>query len=368
MTNVNDDSAPLNLGQRIATVIWFLLGVGFLLALPVLLGLHPLVLPGVLALAAILAAPVAWLGRVLFDRARRWSIFRAWARCAIALAFGFSMLAAAPLYVLAIVVGLDPLLAPQAVLSNGKKTVLFQGAVHVGSEPFYKAMIYDLEHALSDGYVIYYEGILPDPAGDAFFRDVIAGGGSLNDQYKAMSKVCGLTFQGDYFQLLKPQILEHPDRHVAADVTTLQLKQEYDRLAAADPAFAKKVQDSVDETRQDQKSAGVMTKFFAWAQDGDPRHQSLAGVTCRGAMTLLLKAKGDKPDTLDPVILDFRNRQLAARIEAAPQDRIYVNYGAEHLKGLLADLRKADPNWKVKSVKWMRAMQAPEDLRGETIQ
>lgn len=368
MTSVNDDSGRLNLGQRIATVIWFLFGAGFLLALPVLLGLHPLVLPGVLALAALVAAPAAWLERLIFDRARRRSMLRAWIRCALALAFAFSILAAAPLYALAIVVDLDPLLAPQAVLSNGKKTVLFQGAVHVGSEPFYKAMIYDLEHALSDGYVIYYEGVRPDPAGDAFFRDVVAGGGSLNDEYKAMSKVCGLTFQGDYFQLLKPQILEHPDRHVAADVTTLQLKQEYERLAAADPAFAKKVQASVEETRRDKKDAGAMTQFFAWAQDGDPRHQSLAGVTCRGAMTLLLKAKGEKPAVLDPVILDFRNRQLAARIEAAPQDRIYVNYGAEHLKGLLAELRKADPHWKVRSVKWMRAMQAPETLRGETIE
>lgn len=367
---MQDDASKdtkLRLSQRIATVIWFLLGLGFLLAVPVLPGLHPLLLPAILILAALLAVPAAALILWLFDRDRRSSFLAHWIKAAAGLGLLLPALAAAPLYALAIIAQSDPLVAPQAVLSNGKKTVLFQGAVHIGSEPFYKAMVYDLEHALSDGYVIYYEGVLPDPAGDAFFRQMISGGGDLNDTYKAMGKVCGLTFQGDYFRLLAPQIAEHPDRHVAADVTTLQLKQEYERLAAADPAFAAKVHEAADKDKADNKDAGTMAKFFAWAQDGDPRHKTLAGVTCRGAVTVMLKLKEKQSATLDPLVLDFRNRELAARIAAAPQSLIYVNYGAGHLKGLLADLRKADPNWKVESVKWMRALQAPEDLHGEII-
>lgn len=365
MAGKRAETVSLNLRQRVATIVWFLLGLGFLLAIPVLLGLHPLVLPLALLIAAVLAALLAAIIRLARRRTPS-SFAKTWTTAAIALGFLLSILAAAPLYALALVVAFDPLVAPQAVLSNGKKTVLFQGAVHVGSDPFYKTMVYDLEHALSDGYVIFYEGILPDARGDAFFREVVAGGASLNDNYKALSKVCGLTFQGDYFQLLAPQILEHRDRHVAADVTTFQLKQEFDRLAAADPAFAGKVRKEIEEDKKDGEGAG-MARFFAWAQDGDPRHKSLAGVTCRGAMTLILKLKGKSPATLDPLILDYRNRELAARIEAAPQSRIYVNYGAEHLKGLLAELRKDNPAWTVKSVKWMRAMQAPEELRGETI-
>ena len=35
---------------------------------------------------------------------------------------------------------------------------------HVGTESFYKTVIYDLQHAIADGYVIYYEGVKPDPA------------------------------------------------------------------------------------------------------------------------------------------------------------------------------------------------------------
>lgn len=367
MAGNRSETVSLNFRQRIVTIIWFLLGLGFLLAVPVLLGLHPLVLPITLLAAGILAVVVAAITRWGLDRERRSSFVRHWTLAALALAFLLSILTAAPLYALAIIAASDPLIAPQAVLTNGKKTVLFQGAVHIGSEPFYKSMVYDLEHALSDGYVIFYEGILPDPRGDAFFREVVAGGASLNDNYKALSKVCGLTFQGDYFQLLAPQILEHRDRHVAADVTTFQLKQEFDRLAAADPAFAAKVRKDAKDDQKDGSDASIMARFFAWAQDGDPRHKSLAGVTCRGAMTIVLKLKRKDRAILDPLILDYRNRELAARIAAAPQSRIYVNYGAEHLKGLLADLRANDPVWTVQSIKWMRVMQAPDDLHGETI-
>lgn len=52
---------------------------------------------------------------------------------------------------------------PQATLSNGSKTVVFQGMVHVGSEPFYKTVVCDIEQALSDGFVIFYEGCAAIP-------------------------------------------------------------------------------------------------------------------------------------------------------------------------------------------------------------
>ncbi|SHE65619.1 hypothetical protein [Devosia limi] len=44
---------------------------------------------------------------------------------------------------------------------------------------------------------------------------------------------------------------------------------------------------------------------------------------------------------------------------------IYTTYGAEHLPGLLADLQAFDPARQIKSVKWLRAIDAPESLSGK---
>jgi hypothetical protein len=355
----------LSLWQRLTTVVWFLLAVGFLLALPVLLGFSVWILAGVLLLAVVLALPVAAIARAVTDRRNGKPFTRRWLGVSVALAFVLSILAAAPMYYLAGVVATRPLVAPQATLSNGKKTIIFQGMAHVGSETFYKTVIYDLEHAIADGYAIYYEGVLPDPAGDAWFSKTLAGGGDLTARYKTLGKVCGLAFQGDYFQLLVEDIREHPERHVAADVSTLQMKQEYERLLAVDKAFAEKARKAADSEQDEADGADVIAKFLGWAQDGNPRHQSLAGVVCRGYMDIALTPKADKPPgDLDPLLLGYRNRVLVDRILADPRPRIYVNYGADHLPGVLKLLRQNDPSWKVVSVKWMRVIEAPEDLHG----
>ena len=72
------------------------------------------------------------------------------------------------------------------------------------------------------------------------------------------------------------------------------------------------------------------------------------------------KASGD----MDPVVLDFRNRNLAMQLLADSRPKIYVTYGAAHLPGVM-ELMKREPDWKVASVKWMRTIAAPEHLEGK---
>jgi len=359
-------AAPLRFRDRVISVLWFLLGAGFLLALPVLTGVHPAVVPSLLALAVLAGGVWTVLrGRSLSKRNVAW--LGRWLQSSLALLFAMGTVLAVPIYVLALAPALKPLLAPQVTLSNGKQTLIFQGAVHVGSEPFYKSMVYDMERALSEGYVIYYEGVKPHPQGDRWFSETLAGGHDLNDSYKRLGTVCGLKFQGEYFGALGAAAGEHPDRHVVADVDTFQLKQEYERLIQADPWFAARVRDEASKDREAADGPDLMSALMGWAQDGDPRHHALAGVVCRGVMTYALNAHAGKPSTLDPLLLDFRNRALVERIRGEPRSRIFVNYGADHLPGVLRLLRQGDPGWKVLDQRWMRALEAPEDLHGPAI-
>ena len=68
---------------------------------------------------------------------------------------------------------------------------------------------------------------------------------------------------------------------------------------------------------------------------------------------------------MEPVILDFRNRAIAQRIMQAPDDRIFITFGAAHLPGLVAELRKLDPKRAVGSVKRLRTIEAPEHIEGQ---
>ncbi|AYJ84990.1 hypothetical protein D3Y57_02755 (plasmid) [Sphingomonas paeninsulae] len=88
----------------------------------------------------------------------------------------------------------------------------------------------------------------------------------------------------------------------------------------------------------------------------------MAGVICRGVMTKLMARAADssKRDDLDPLILDYRNRVLAQHLLAEPRKQIYLTYGAKHLPGMFALLKRADPHWHIASVKWLRTIDSPE--------
>lgn len=360
--------ATRTLAIRLSTLLWAVLLLCFLAGLPVLLGATWLSLPALLLIAALLALPLAWLWRRIWRpaRARRWS--GTWLRGSVGLWFLLCGLAAAPVYFLAITTETRPAIVPTVTLSNGPRTVVLQGMQHVGAERFYQAVVYDLEKALADGYVLAYEGVADsDPEADAWFRKTLSHGKDLGGSYRELGKTCGLSYQIDYFGPVVADAKAHPERHVTMDVNTRAMKQEYDRLMQSDPAFAAAMRqrDAEQDTATDDDAPDFVTRLIERQKAGDERQNVLAGTLCRGIMTFVMRqaSTGGTGNDMDPVVLTFRNRHLATQLLTDPREKIYVTYGAAHLPGVMELIRR-EPGWKVESVKWMRTIAAPEHLEG----
>ncbi|MFG6487828.1 hypothetical protein ACG04R_14180 [Roseateles sp. BYS78W] len=347
---------------RVGAVLAFGLLLLAIAALPVLLAIAPWVPPALLAAAAVLTLPAAWWAR-RHARAGFWP----WAKTT----FGFYGLAgvavAAPIYYLALITALKPPIQPQVVLSNGSRTLTFQGMMHVGTDAFYRSVVFDAGKALMEGAVIYYEGVLPDERADAWLNEYLGTGEDLARAYEQLASTCGLVFQASYFEPLNIDKRLHPERHVAADVSSLALRQEFERLLSTDMNFLEAMQDR--EATRSVPSIGNqrLAAFVAWQRRGNERQQAIAGTVCRGMLTLLLRPRSakDRPrDPFDAVTIDFRNRQLVQRLLADRHDKIFLTYGSDHLPGVYALLKQDDPNWRVESVKWMRSVAPPEHLNG----
>lgn len=345
---------------RVSTIVWAFLGLGCLLALPILFDATPLVVVAVAILALLIGAILAWTSRRFLSRSGTGGFTPAWLKASLASFFVISIALAAPIYYFAISSATNPALLPRVTLSNGEKTVIFQGMVHVGSEQFYKSVVYDAEQAISDGYVLYYEGVQPNPAADKWFSDNLAGGGDLRENYKTLSEVCGLKFQLDYFKLLEKDFDKHPDIHIKADVDVLDMKQEYERLIKSDPEFAAAM-------KEKPKAGTTVADSSAtdWILHGTKGQKKLAGYVCRWMLgNVMNKGKGEEEDQMKKVILHFRNRKLADRIVADSHDKIYITYGSDHIRGVVEILQENDPAWVVKSVTWARPVDAPRHHQG----
>ncbi len=380
---MTSNTPQLGRGQRIRVaikaILWFILTGLALLGLLAIANWATWVPVTLLVIGLLVAVPVYLVRRAFAaDKSRV-----GWGRTYVPLALASSMvllaLAGLPLYYLAFRAENQPLIAPQVTLTDGQRTLVLQGMVHVGSEEFYKSVVYDLENALTQGFTLFYEGVQPSPGeGDAWFATHLAQGGDLSENYKALAGVCGLRFQLDYFTLLEADRAEHPERHVAADVSALDMKREFDRLAAQDPGFKQ-----WEETEaQASKATGgdpTLASIVGFLQDSTPGQRQIAGILCRGVFSVALQpadkgegkveglGEGRATYSMSPVILDYRNRALVERIVNSDAQKIYVTYGAEHIPGLLTLLEGQPQPWKVLSAKWSRALSAPREYAGRPL-
>jgi hypothetical protein len=267
-------------GIRISSILWFLGCIIFLLGLPIVLQASPLILVGIVLVAGIIAGLLAGL----VARVRGGRVRHRWAKGIVAGTFVLTALAASPVYYAATFTQFSPAMVPQAVLSNGQKKIVFHGMQHVGTEVFFKTVVYDLEDALSRGSVAYYEGVRPStPADDAWFASTITGGADLSAAYRDLSEVCGLHFQGDYFGLLGRDVREHPAAHVVADVDTAQLHTDYNRLMVADAAFARAMRLREVESKPD--GTNGLERLVDFLRKGTPGQREIGATLCRGYMT-----------------------------------------------------------------------------------
>lgn len=354
-------------GERLKGAFWLALAL-FALAGLMVVGQLPAWIIGAVLGAGVLLGALLWLPRWWLARRRPgYAAGRSLAAFALAGALLSLGLVSLPVWALAFWVQSGPTAVPLATLSNGQKTVVFQGMQHVGSEDFYKAVVFDLEQALADGYTLFYEGVMPvdgRPDLSDWFNQTLRGSKQdLSAGYKQMAGQCGLSFQLEYFDAIKADMAIHPSRHLTADANFLEMKTEYDRLLREDSGFAAAMAARAAKAEVPQSDgADPFTLFLGIVQGATPAQKRLAGIVCRGVLGMAVSgALGAQNDPTQRVILDFRNRTLARFVDESTADKIYITYGAAHFPGFVAELQKRDPKFVVRSVKGVRPMTLPDE-------
>jgi hypothetical protein len=209
----------------------------------------------------------------------------------------------------------------------------------------------------------FYEGVQQaDPDAHRWLNELTGASAGLREGYKALAELCGQQFQLDYFDLLEKDKQVNPERHRTADVTERQMLDEWNRLHPENPWRAE------DRPLRPSGTTEGQPENFAqipqWLKSGPKGQMAVGGIVCRALLTQAVSKDSPGGDK-ERIILYFRNRHLVDAILSFPWKKIYVTYGAAHLPGVTALLKAHDPLWKVKAVKWLRAIRGPERLEGE---
>lgn len=342
---------------RLKTLGWALVLLLFVIGAPLLWAASPLILAGA-ALVGALIGLIAHAARRLLRHPATQPGTRL--RALLIGAGLMTGLTAAPVWWLVLQPALHPLAVPRVTLSDGRRQVVFQGMVHVGSEQFYRSVVYDLVRAKDAGYVLFFEGVKPGtPEADAWLDAATQSGGDLNAQYARIGEVCGLTFQGDFLAFVQRDEALDPEHLVSADVSVTEMYDEWQRLVASDPGLAAALPQNGGQ------SGGMfdVSSLLQMAAGLKDSQKDLLAAACRGVFSVIL-GRAESPDVLNRVILDFRNRRLAERIAALPEADIYITYGSGHFPGLFRTLQAQSPDWQIVGTAWTTAILPPDDAAG----
>lgn len=239
-------------------------------------------------------------------------------------------------------------------LTNGDKTVVFQGMTHIGLPSFYKQVGEELTDYRSKGYAIFLEGIGHSDdkklkKGDPDYDKVVKRYAELVekdhvvyvDKLKAFKYVMQYQVMSFYYSYddsyidftvdeLKASIDESLTKKKGSESEKAIIKDTYSNaLGDHDEAYKKLLADEryfiISSNLHD---------FFLFNFIDDYIMPTVRKVT-------------NNPSLDVDVTMTGRNKKISDAINASTNKNIYIVYGSSHFKGVFANLKAADSKWTV---------------------
>lgn len=239
-------------------------------------------------------------------------------------------------------------------LTNGDKTVVFQGMTHIGLPSFYQQVGEDLTNYRSKGYAIFLEGIGHSDdkklkKGDPNYEKVVKRYNELIEK----DRVFFVEKLKDFKYVMQYQVMQfyesYDDNYI--DFTLDELKASIDESlnknkgSASEKAIIKETYSNSisDHSAAYEKllkneryfiiSRNIMDFFFFNFMDD----------YVMPPIRKILNMHNLDTD----VTMVARNRKISDAINASTNKNIYIVYGSSHFRGVFANLKASDSNWKI---------------------
>jgi hypothetical protein len=192
-----------------------------------------------------------------------------------------------------------------ADFSSNKKSVHFIDMIHLGQQEFYDNVAQEVKKYKKDGYVLFYEWIDYETADTLTLRKTKKIVGMIPSKKGYSLMINKIDVEGVVFQENDQFMNQVNSLDFNVDVTPQELILEYEK-----------------------------------------RH----GEILLNNEDLQVPLYGDfnfnSDKNIMDLILNYRNKIVAERIQNSKYDKIIVMYGADHRKGIVEELQKLDANWK----------------------
>lgn len=221
---------------------------------------------------------------------------------------------------------------------------------HIASDKFYLSVQKNISKSLSDGFILYFEGVRPgSPENMEAFNEAL-GIDFSPTLYDNFSKLYGLSSQdNDMFLWLGPQ----RDKNIDLDIDTImELYRE-----------KKNTSDTKNNLWEVAQIVDIEEEFVTLLSVLKPRELKVLQYLNQWMLNFFMKQETLQALLLEQagsdifsVILRDRDEFIARSITESPEKKIFALYGKLHFEGVLKALQEDNPRWKIESVEYMQVI------------
>ncbi len=245
---------------------------------------------------------------------------------------------------------ISPAKMPQYTITNWKQTIIFQAMSHIASQEFYDWVEKDIRSNKKDGYVLYYEWVLP--GSEKNNKDFNTALWIQFDQniYDNFSKLYWVEAQ-DNNQFI--WLVNNLDYNI--DLSLDRVMDIYNKRINS-----QWINSWEEDTKKSSKVYDMNTQVLDTLSELWERELLVLRYINQSILNFIIKHEYLRNAIIEKVankdifsvILDDRNLHLVKEIRAREDEKIFITYGLMHFSWVLELLQKKDENWKIISTKY----------------
>jgi hypothetical protein len=227
-------------------------------------------------------------------------------------------------------------------ITNWDKEVVFNGMVHIWTDPYYSQVASEIEKQIENGYVYLFEWVRAWTEENETKFDNALGFKLNKETYPILSKVYGLETQQD-----NKDLMSLLDKWINVDISIDDIISEYEKIEVKDenkiPQEAQDISNEVVKITSE-INPKVLEKIII------PVNKAVLSFIIRSENIQQLATEELWNSNLFNIILGKRNEYLVNYILASENKKMTITYWDLHFDWVLKLLRKSDKNWKIKTI------------------
>lgn len=244
----------------------------------------------------------------------------------------------------------------QYLLTDGNKTVVFQGMTHIGLKSFYHDVGKEMTEYRNNGYQIMLEGfghsgISPLPKEDANYLVESDKFEDYKKRYYKMINKDDLINNNDikYInqQFILTSYLNYSDEYIDIDketVSKLLSSNKISKSASQNETAKNNYLNKAGDHSEPLARLYGKEKFYILMRNIGNSFFIQFG---RNYIDPIMAKFDDSMNLRKVITIEERDKHLAISIINSKSNNIYITYGSAHFKGVLENLQKMNPYWKI---------------------